>query len=410
MKKLVLVLVVALIAVPAFAADPVFTESAKNNATKTVTVGYDATGAALPRGFGLVLEATGGNIVSVTATKEGESTAAAKGYGIFPGTIVIVDGAVTDYNTPVEPNNLPGGPSVLGTPRVVVALGSLYVGDANKPDAAGDLFTVVCSAGTSKLTVSEEDAFRGGVVDVNANAMTVAAKEIEFVSEETIIGTPVVTKTTAAPAVADKVNGGRLETFVASGVAGSLGGSLEYQFTWGDAVVGPWGAATQTHTYAYTATGNYTVTVQARLAAAPAVLSAVSAGNVVTRETVKASATTIYAAWADFSRPNCWAFQRSCRGDVNGGKSGFGTNILWVDSADLTIFKAAYNKVVADLKLVNVNGTPGICADNNRGKSGFGANILWVDSADLTVFKQYYNQVVANVPVCSQANYWFWTN
>jgi len=184
MKKLVLVLAIALIAVPAFAA-VTLTESGKTGTT--VTVGYDATGAVLPRAFGLTLVATGGTITSVTATKVGESTSGAPGYGIFPGTIDIneVTGVVASYGSPVEPNGLPGG-GELGTYRVIVALGSLYAGgnDSNKPGVTGNLFTVVCSSGTTSLTVSEEDTYRGGVVDVNAVAMTVAPKVITFAAPD----------------------------------------------------------------------------------------------------------------------------------------------------------------------------------------------------------------------------------
>jgi hypothetical protein len=147
--------------------------------------------------------------------------------------------------------------------------------------------------------------------------------------------------------------------------------------------------------------------VKAKIAAGESPFSTGDSGYIA--EAVKSSAPFI-AAWRTFGRPNCWAFKRSCHGDINGTSSGFGANVLWIDSSDLTIFKAAYNVVISSLKGVSVNNVPGICADNNRASSGFGANVLWVDSSDLTNFKQYYNVIQTSVPVCSQTNYNFWKN
>jgi len=139
-------------------------------------------------------------------------------------------------------------------------------------------------------------------------------------------------------------------------------------------------------------------------------LSAVSANYVVTREPVKSSDTTIYATWVDFGRPNCWAYQRSCRGDADGIGGGIGTNKVWVNSTDLNILAAGYNKKVAELKLASYNGVPSICADNNRIGGGIGANKVWVNSDDLNNLALYFNKKVADCPVCDQTNYWFWTN
>jgi len=421
MRKL-LILLAVLIATPAFAT-VTLTESAKTGTT--VTVGYSyAEPNGLPRAFALVLQATGGTITSVTPYMTGESgaptatPALAKGYGIFPGTIVIdSNGNVTDYSTPVEPNGLPGGPSATGTSRVVVALGSLYAGgsDANKPGNTGALFTVVCSSGTTSLNVSEEDTYRGGVVDVNAVALDVDAINITFAVAETITGTPVVAKTTDAPAIDGRVNAVRVESFTASGVAGSLGGTLEYQFDWGDGSTLVWDtAATQTHTFASATTAAWTtnVTVQARLLATPATVSAVSAPIAETGETVKSTA-TFYATWASFDRPACWGFIRNCRGDTNNAKSGYTpSTYVWVNSADLTCLALAFNKVESDLRLVTcTGGFPGVCTDFNRLKSGYTpSTYVWVNSAYLSILATYFNQVESSVPVCDQSNYNYWTN
>ena len=121
---------------------------------------------------------------------------------------------------------------------------------------------------------------------------------------------------------------------------------------------------------------------------------------------------SFYGTWVDFGKPACWCFQRNCRGDSNGLKSGYTpATYVWVNASDLAILAEAYNKIVADLKLVNVAGMPGICADNNRLKSGYTpTTYVWVNAADLGILATYYNKTVASVPVCDQTNYNFWTN
>jgi hypothetical protein len=244
-------------------------------------------------------------------------------------------------------------------------------------------------------------------ITMNANKAVVANFTlIELISQ------PTVAKTTAAPAIAGRVNGGRVETFVASGAASNLGHALEYQFTWGDTTTSAWGAATQTKTYTYAAAASYNVTVQARCATHTSIVSVSSTALTETSEAVKSTA-AFYATWATFSRPNCWAFSRNCRGDANGAASGGGTNRVWVNATDLGIFSAAYNLKEGPLAAVVVGGIPGICADNNRGASGGGTNRVWVNSTDLGIFAGYYNLKEAGCPVCDAtwySNYWYWTN
>ena len=126
-------------------------------------------------------------------------------------------------------------------------------------------------------------------------------------------------------------------------------------------------------------------------------------------ECVKPTA-PFYSTWALFGKPDCWCYQRNCRGDADGLKTGLGPNTKWITSADLTVFAAAYNQNQAPLQALVVNGVPGICADNDRAKTGLGPNTKWVNSADLAIFATYYNVNVAGVPVCDMTNYYFWTN
>ena len=100
-----------------------------------------------------------------------------------------------------------------------------------------------------------------------------------------------------------------------------------------------------------------------------------------------------YNDWVAWGEPNCWCYKRQCRGDADGKKVGF-----HVASADLTLFKRAYNKNDACLATISYSGIAGICADLDHKKVGFR-----VASADLTTIKKYYNKPDVNVPCCDTA-------
>jgi len=105
-------------------------------------------------------------ITSVEGFKVGESNSTSKGYGIFMGSIVI-DGAgnVTDWNTPVAPAGEPEAAGPLGSNSITVELGSLYVG-ANSPAKSGTLFKFRVNNKACTVTITENTR-RGGVVMEN---------------------------------------------------------------------------------------------------------------------------------------------------------------------------------------------------------------------------------------------------
>jgi len=118
---------------------------------------YDARGEfELIRAFGLDIVADTANIVNVDNVNSD--------YYIYPGTIVITDGNVTAWGTPVAPANDPGAGTGLGTGAVTVEMGSLYAaGDGNlTPDPCGLLCKVTVSADCN-LTITT-NITRGGVV------------------------------------------------------------------------------------------------------------------------------------------------------------------------------------------------------------------------------------------------------
>ncbi|HBG78016.1 MAG TPA: hypothetical protein DDW84_04085 [Phycisphaerales bacterium] len=181
MKKLVLVLAIALIAAPSFGAVTMtLTQVGDSN---VYNVNYATSDANLPRAFALTVSvAGGGKISAVTPTMTGQCTEGTRGYGIFPGTIDIngVTGFVNSYGSPVAPSGDPGAAGTgLGTSTVVLEMGSLYV-DNNTPAASGILCTVTidCNGATVNQTLSAalESTYRGGVVmeDGDQPAVTIA--------------------------------------------------------------------------------------------------------------------------------------------------------------------------------------------------------------------------------------------
>ena len=143
MKKIIVMLAVLVIAAPAMAA---VTVSCVGDGT-TCTVSYVADGN-LPRAFALEIGISAGTIVSVDNLNAD--------FWVYPGSIVIVDGVVTDVGTPVAE----GG---VGESSMVIEMASLYEeGVDPAPAASGVLFSFDASAGCD-VTIGE-NAQRGGIV------------------------------------------------------------------------------------------------------------------------------------------------------------------------------------------------------------------------------------------------------
>jgi len=147
-----------------------------------VTVYYDASSEANNvRAFALNVElvdtygADDAVIESVQGYFVGECNAVDRGYGIFPGTIQIdASGNVTDDGTPVAPNDTPGAVNTgLGTKKIVVEMGSLYT-DANVPADHGVLFQFRVNNKACSVVITQNTE-RGGIVMENPDeAVTVS--------------------------------------------------------------------------------------------------------------------------------------------------------------------------------------------------------------------------------------------
>lgn len=184
MKKLILVLAIALMAVPAMALDVYMTAVDSD----TLAVMYkNADTANLPRAFALQITLDGTGVFNaINGFKTGESTSASKGFGIFPARIAIDSaGVVTNYGNPLADTADPGAAGTgLGTATVVLEFGSLYFGDTNAPATSGQLCTLDFTKGTAtKATLTTESTYRGGIVledgtpVTDTNELTLAAPE-----------------------------------------------------------------------------------------------------------------------------------------------------------------------------------------------------------------------------------------
>jgi hypothetical protein len=106
-----------------------------------------------------------------------------------------------------------------------------------------------------------------------------------------------------------------------------------------------------------------------------------------------------YDAWKNtFGSPDCWCYQRQCRGDADGTKTG----PFWVAIPDLNALRVAINK--NDTALLGIPN--GICSDYDHTKTG----PFRVAIPDLNILRQYINKAEGSVPVCPSTHINFWTN
>jgi len=175
MKKTVIFLTVLLLSTSTFAANVVL--SCGDTGSGIVTVSYTVD-VNLVRAFALDISVDSGAVITAVSVLEAD-------YRIYPGQIVIVDGNVTDYNTPVA--------SGLGTGDVTVEMASLwtidsnYSGDADAgynaipPGGGPNVLLLVTVSGNCTLTVSE-NAARGGVVMENPD------EPVSFIGTSCLVG------------------------------------------------------------------------------------------------------------------------------------------------------------------------------------------------------------------------------
>ena len=144
MKKIVFILVLLLFTAPALAT--VTIEANQIPDTNEVAITYFSDGN-LPRGFGLDITISDGNIVKCIAAMEGECTDSVRGFGIFPSTIVINDqvepAVISHAGNPVSTIQ----PALGGfdTNGVTIELGSLYQEPNSPPLGTESEPVVLCT-------------------------------------------------------------------------------------------------------------------------------------------------------------------------------------------------------------------------------------------------------------------------
>lgn len=179
MKRLMLI-ALALIVAPAMANVTIDVVPVQGECAANIVVTADGSDAdvngSLVAGIAIDVTVDAGVIAGVEGFKTtGESVVGDKGYGIYLGTIVIENDAISDVGTPVAPATDPGALGGIGTAGVTLELGALY--DQAVPAAAPEGTTVLCKIILSETaTVSlAANQTRGGVVLIGGgNASSVA--------------------------------------------------------------------------------------------------------------------------------------------------------------------------------------------------------------------------------------------
>jgi hypothetical protein len=414
MKKLILVLAIALMASPVFALSVNLT---REGTTNVIDLTYsDACSTNLPRAFALDLTfPTGAQFSSVVSGSymTGESNQPNhRGYGIYPARISLdTAGVVQNWGTPLADSNVsspadPGAGAALPSSHMVLEFASLYYDnpaatDTNAPPTSGTLckFTVNPGAVSNPpIIMSDEITYRGGLVLENGTQDLTAA-------DKTFIYT-----TLAAPGKATGPNHNG-DTGVAR-----IGTSL----TWTA------GTGTVDSHDVYFGTVSPGIYIGNQAGTSYAIPGTMAQGKVYywridekntvgtttgdiwsfrVEECMKSTATE-YNRWVTYGRPDCWCYRKQCRGDADGKLS----SLKPVMASDLTILKGGYNKAGSVVRDLVVTGYPAICADFDRKDS----SLKPVMASDLTILKAYYNKANTVVPQCDTAPvvglYNFWMN
>jgi hypothetical protein len=160
MKKIAFVLVALLMAAPAIASVDI--SVADGPGPNDITISYDASSEPnRVRAFALeiLIDDPCMSIAAVNCVSER--------YYVYPGSIAIdAGGTVTDWGSCLCSGSYPGTPDEPN--EKTIEMGSLYVGEANAPNAIGDLVIITLAGcdkdGDGANASLAENAIRGGVV------------------------------------------------------------------------------------------------------------------------------------------------------------------------------------------------------------------------------------------------------
>lgn len=154
MKKILLVLAILLIASPTWAGLTITAEQVGDSNTVRISYDMDDTDPNLPRAFALEISLSQENDANI-----GPVTLVHPEFHVYPGSIVITGGVVTNQGTPV---------AVSDQNSIIVEMGSLYAGDdpchTSPPAENGILLEFLVENNQDCNVVLAENAIRGGVV------------------------------------------------------------------------------------------------------------------------------------------------------------------------------------------------------------------------------------------------------
>ncbi|MFA5292520.1 MAG: hypothetical protein WC496_05740 [Phycisphaerae bacterium] len=384
MKKLILVLAIALCASQAFGVLDVYLE--RQGTSNVVDVKYSGAGtttATRPRAFALELTITGGTFDSFVSGSYlvGESNQPNhKGYGIYPATIDIntTTGLVDGYGTPQAVNGDPGAGVGFTTDTIVLEFGSLYVGEVNAPAEGDTLCSLNFTPGTAtEIAMADEDTYRGGLVFEDGSQGEVN----DILVLQTPPGAPTnVSPTNANPKVTTTTD------LVWTAGSGAESHKVYFGTTNPPAYAGTVAMPTVTFdTGTMVANTTYYWNVVATNGAGD---SAASATWSFKTECYGNQAN--YAEWVDAGKPNCWCYPRQCHGDADGLKAGNTiTGYYYVSQTDLNVLISAW-QVKNSPKGPGLTGVQG-CADFDHVKAGNTITGYYrVSQTDLNILISYW--------------------
>lgn len=402
MKKLMLVLAIALIASPALGALTITLE--RIGQTNDVDLKYSGGGTAdsnQPRAFAFTVKTSNTAKLSRTLSNymTGESNQPNhKGFGIYPARIVVdTAGVVSSYGNPLSDPCDPGASGTAESNSIVVEFGSLYFADTNAPAASGTLCrlkVVKSTENTTTLTLADEDTYRGGTVfEDGSQGNPTASLVVNWLQAPGPATVPVPGN--AATNVS--------RTIVLSWTAGT--GTVDSRDVYFGRTNPPPFKINQTAATYDPCTGNliqgqtYWWKIDEKNTAGT------TSGTVwsFTVEECLKSTDTGYSYWKFLGKPSCWCFKRQCRGD----SSGTDTLSKPVAGNDFTNFQSGFNIATTLLSgKKDSNGFLSICADYTHtvtlGKP--------VAGNDFTAFQTYFNKARTSVPECAGTNINFWMN
>ncbi len=222
MKKVVCLIAVLALTASVFAAEPITITATVNATAKTLTLGYNATGATKPVGFSFIVSATGGKVALAGINKAdsffdvfidfASDDPAAYQAGADPAT-----GVWSAAHMLAKADE--AGAATL--PAAVFSISAAELANVATIPATGTIcvLTYTCDGTTPIAITFAEDTLRGGIVDTAGVAMTATlpgAVEIPCLTDCLYVG-QVFSYAGAGPAVTLTVTQAMVDRWVALG-------------------------------------------------------------------------------------------------------------------------------------------------------------------------------------------------